>query len=803
MNMDAPSLLPTRVDGPIDRVAADDSVSLSALLEDVIGFVRRQWPIFAFFLACSMLLGVVYLLTAAPLYTARAMLLIDSSKLHVVQQQQSPISDVPLDTSQVESQVELLKSDNIGLAVVKNLHLWEDPEFKGKPGLTARLFSFLSKAGNGPTEEQQIQGALQVFSSKRNVIRVGRTYVLDIEFTSLRPPLAAAGANALADAYIADQLEAKYEATRRGGTWLQDRLDELRTQATKADRAVLEYKEKNKIVDVSGGGSSGGRLIGEQQLADLNTQLSAARAARADAQAKLERVNEVMSHDVADANVSDAIKNDLITKLRGEYYELSGRASQYAARYGAQHLAVVNLHSQMDAIRGSIQEELRRVQESYKSDYEISKSRVDSLEKNLAVLVTGSQTTNRDRLGLSELESAAHSYHLVYDNFMQRYQEAVQQETFPISEARVISHAAIPTGKSSPRTFFVLGVAGVLGLALGFGFGAVREAVDRVFRTTRQVETILKTHCLAVLPLITEPQQREKLASKSEEPGNSDPVRTSLKKLLDIAASPSLLGPLPLETKASTLSDRWRNAKMPAILKKEKMMRYVVDEPLSAFAEAFRSIKLTVDISGSIRDQKVIGITSTLPNEGKSTVSTNLAQSIALAGKKVILVDGDLRNPTLTRALARDAKAGWREVIAGKVDLQEAIFLDEATNLAFLPAVIGQRSAYTNEVLASDAFRVMIDKLRTMFDYVIIDFPPLAPVVDVRAALHVVDSFLYVVEWGKTSRSLVERQLEAAPELHERLLGVILNKTNVKLFERYERLGYYHKQYYGSYGYTS
>jgi polysaccharide biosynthesis transport protein len=511
-----------------------------------------------------------------------------------------------------------------------------------------------------------------------------------------------------------------------------------------------------------------------------------------------------MSHDVADANVSDAIKNDLISKLRGEYYELSSRASQYAARYGAQHLAVVNLHLQMDGIRGSIKEELRRVQESYKSDYEISKSRVDSLEKNLAVLVTGSQTTNRDRLGLSELESAAHSYHMVYDNFLQRYQEAVQQETFPISEARVISHATIPRGKSSPRTLKVLGATGVLGLFLGFGFGAVREALDRVFRTTRQVETILKTHCLAVLPLIMEPQAGENMFAKSEKLGDSDPVRTSLRKLLDIAASPSLLGPLPLETKASTLSDRWRNAKMPAVvLKKEKMMRYVVDEPLSAFAEAFRSIKLTVDISGSIRDQKVIGITSTLPNEGKSTVSTNLAQSIALAGKNVILVDGDLRNPTLTRALARDAKAGWREVIAGKIDLQEAICLDGVTKLAFLPIVIGQRSPYTNEVLASDAFRVMIDKLRTMFDYIVIDFPPLAPVVDVRAALHVVDSFLYVVEWGKTSRNLVERQLEAAPELHERLLGVILNKTNVKLFERYESLGYYHKQYYGSYGYTS
>ena len=799
--MDAPSISPTHLDSRVERVVAEDSVSLSGLLDDLIGFVRRQWPIVVFLLVCSVLVGFVYLLTTPPRYTAHTKLLIDSSKLRVVQQQQSPVAEVALDTSQVESQVEVLKSDNIGLAVVKNLKLTDDPEFAGgKPGLIAKLFGSVSAPLLDPNE-QLTQGALQAFLGSRNVYRVGRTYVLDIEFSSLRAAKAAAVANGIADAYIADQLDAKYEATRRGGAWLQDRINELRTQATNADRAVLEYKEKNKIIDVSGAGNSA-RLIGEQQVSDLNAQLGAARAATAEAQAKLERIDEIMKHDVADAGVSDALKSDLISKLRSEYYQLEGTAKTYASRYGAQHIAVVNLRTQMDNIRLSILEELRRIQGSYKSDYEISKTRVDSLQKSLAVLVSGSQSTNRDRLGLSELESAAHAYHSVYDNFLQRYMEAIQQESFPISETRVISRAAVPTGKSSPRRTLVLAIAGALGLVFGFGIGAIREALDRVFRTTHQVEDVLKTHCLAVLPLLTEAQPDKETVSRSKHPNiNTDPglsktVRTSLQKLL--VGSPDL----PHGTKGGFAPGK---ASTPAGLKKEKLMRYVVDEPLSAFAEAFRSIKVTADISGSIRNHKVIGVTSTLPREGKSTVSSNLAQSIAHAGNKVILVDGDLRNPTLTRSLAQDVKVGLMEVLAGKVGLQEAVCFDEETNLAFLPVVLGPRSPYTNEVLASDAFRQLLDNLRKTFDYIIIDFPPVAPVVDVRAALQVVDSFVYVVEWGKTKMSLVERQMAAAPELHERLLGVILNKTNVKLLERYEGLrgGYYHKKYYGRYGYVS
>lgn len=224
-------------------------------------------------------------------------------------------------------------------------------------------------------------------------------------------------------------------------------------------------------------------------------------------------------------------------------------------------------------------------------------------------------------------------------------------------------------------------------------------------------------------------------------------------------------------------------------------MRQVVEEPLSAFAEAFRSVKVAADISGS----RVIGITSTVPGEGKSTISSNLSELIAHTGKRTIVLDGDLRNPSLSRGLAPNAKVGLLEVLNGQVALEDALYLDEGTGLRFLPAVVDSRLTYTNEILASDIFKNFVDGLRKDHDYIIIDFPPIAPVVDVRAATQIVDSYIYVIEWGRTQVNLVQHQLSGFPELQDRLLGVVLNKADVRVLQRYETYygRYYYKNYYG------
>jgi polysaccharide biosynthesis transport protein len=790
--MNAPSILPIQMQNRPEPKGDVASVSISEVFERLVGLVRRHLPMFLVIIACSMVLGLVYFWTTPPIYTAYSKLLIDSDKMKILQQQQTTAGgETPVDTWQIDSQVELLKSDSIGLSVVKRLRLFEDPEFTERPGLFAKMRALFSTP-KPKSETELAQTALDVFLANRFISRLGRTYVLELDYTSLSPTRAAEIANAIADAYIDDLMASKYQATRRGSSWLQDRIAELRTQATDADRAVLEYKERYKLVDVVGSsGISSVRLLGEQQLSDLNAQLGAARAAAAEAQAKLERVDDVIKHDVADATVTDSLKNDVIKTLRSQYFELSSREAIWAARYGPAHLAVVTLRTQMDSIRTAIKDELSRIAGSYKSEYEIASGRVEKLEKDLAASVSESQSTNRDRLGLRELESTAKAYHSIHDNFLERNMEVIQQQSFPITETRAITVAVPPSHKSGPSGFRVLGIAGCLGLMLSFGLTFVREAFDGVFRTTKQVETSLKTDCLAVVPKLnsTSTSSNEGFAKRLMQAGISNvtaktaaaptPVRASLEKILDIVADSRLL-------RNGSATDLGLRTKTSGAETTKNFERQVVEQPLSAFAEAFRSIKVAADIRGSNQANRVIAVTSALPQEGKSTVSSNFAQSVAYAGKNVILIDGDLRNPTLTRSLAPTAKTGLIEVLAGDVELRDAICIDGVTKLAFLPAVLKTRFAHTNEILASAVFKQLIDDLRKRYDYVIIDLPPIAPVVDVRAAAHVVDSFIFVIEWGRTKVSFIQRQLDSVPEMHDRMLGVVLNKTNMKMFEKYE-----------------
>ncbi len=625
-------------------------------------------------------------------------------------------------------------------------------------GALGAVFGFVSglfSSGQPASEFALTRKALGRFESNRTIKRLGLTYVMEIGFTSIDPAKAAQIANAIADAYIVDQLEAKYQATRRASVWLQDRIKELRTQATAAQRAVVDFKQANNIVD------TGGRLMNEQQLAEVNSQLILARASTAEAKARLDRMNDIVKQDIPDANVTDALKNDTIVKLRGQYVDMASKEAIWSAKYGRDHLAAVNLRTQMAEIKKNITDELKRIQESYKSDYDIAMTREESIKSSLANVVSESQLTNQAQIQLRELDSNAQSYQAMYDNFLQRYMESVQQQSFPITEARVISAASRPLTKSSPKSLIVLAASLLGGLMLSLGVAMAREFTDKVFRTTQQVEELLQTNCIAILPVL---------------PGSG-------------AAATSALGKVVPKKQQTRTND---------------LLRYVIDHPLSRFSEAVRSLKVAIDLNSIVRENRVLAITSTLPNEGKSTLSTNLAQLIAHSGARVILIDSDLRNPSLSRALVPSAEAGLVDVVAKRARLEDVIVVDPATKLSILGAGSTSKLLHTNEILASKAMHELITSLKSKFDYIIMDMPPMAPVVDVRVTSSFVDSYVFVVEWGKTNIDVVRHNLKGAPEIHDRLLGVVLNKADTRLLARYESYHgrYYYQKYYARYGYV-
>jgi succinoglycan biosynthesis transport protein ExoP len=753
----------------------------SELLEPCLGFLRRQyWVFIAITLSC-LGLSVAYLLVSPAEYTASAVLLIDSNNARILQPQQAS-GDLPLDTDLVETQVEILKSDKIAAVVIKDNHLTEDPEFVEPEGGVFSRFLGLPSLGapNDQSEAVRIGNAWATFLKRRSIARIGRTYALVVSYTSYNPTRAATIANSIASAYIVDQLDSKYEATKRASDWLQDRIKELEAQALAADRAVLTFKETNNIVDIGEGtGGLGGsaRLIENRQLAELSTQLMQARVATSEARARLNRINDLLKLDLRDAAVTDSLKDEVITRLRNQYVDMAAREATFSSRYGPGHQAVVNLRDQMEELLRSISNELARIAGSYASSYEIAKASEEDLAKKFATLVAAGQTTNRDRLGLDELESSAKVYHTIYDNFLRLYSEALQQQSFPITQARILSPADPPARKSGPVGRVVLSIAGLVGLLLSFGVAGIREVMDLSFRRARQVEEALQTRCLAMLPSIG-------WAASLNIRNATDRGRTQQD------AVPKANGG---RTEGAVRQKVVPGARALTITR--GLLRSVVEDRRSAFAEGCRAVKLAAELASVGTENKVIGVTSTLPNEGKSTIACNLAELLADAGKRTLLIDADLRKPMLAACLAPHPQYGLLELLDGRSELAEVLGFDTETGLSLLPSVTDASLVHSDEILSSDAFKRLVNQLRQQYDFIILDLPPLAPVVDVRAAAGAVDFFIYVVEWGRTQIKIVEGQLNAALEVRDRLLGIVLNKVNVKTLHRYEY--HYGKLYQG------
>lgn len=785
--------------------SSSEFLSLQQTVSSAFALFGRQYPLMIFTLLLCVSLGSVFLLTAPKRYTATTALMIDSRRMQGLQQQQGG-NDSTIDSGMVDSQVEILKSETIALAVIKDLRLMDEPEFTGSEGgLVASLAGLVS--GLFPESPRSdyvsMRIALSRFQGRLTIKRLGLSYVIEIAYQSLSPDQASRISNAVAEAYIVDSLESKYQSSRRAAVWLQDRMKELRAQASAAERAVADFKAKNNIVD------AGGRLLTEQQLAEINSSLTVARAQRAEAQARLARISSILKSDDNDRNVilndlatvTDTMQNPVITKLRQNYLDYAAKESDWSNRYGPSHLAVINLRNQMREIRHSITDELRRTAEGYKSDLEIAKAREESNQKSLNDTIALSNDTSQAQIVLKDLESNAQSARALADNFLQLYMVSVQQQSFPITEARVITQASVPLNKSSPKTLLILLAAIAGGTILAALVGVLRDMMDRVFRTIPQIEQLLRVGCLASIPVV---ELDKGLAGNS----NSASRATGFWLFGKQSKTPSVSAPaksaLTLPFKKAEQDVNHPQPHNDRLLSANNTVaRTVVNSPFSRFAEGMRSIKLAIELS-HLGSNKVTGITSALPNEGKSTISQALALVAAQGGSRTILVDGDIRNPSLTAMLTPDAQLGLIDLVLGKSSLKDIVWVDPQTNLHFLPCVVASRFSNSGDLLASSQMEKVFQQLRDQYDRIILDLSPLAPVIDVRATGNLVDSYVLVIEWAKAKIDVVERVLNETPVVEQRLLGAVLNKVNIAVMNRYDSYngGYYQNRYFARYGYV-
>jgi polysaccharide biosynthesis transport protein len=290
-------------------------------ISDILGALRRRWRFLVFGCLIGMTVAVSYIVLATPLYTSTARILIDT-KMNQNLQTQKIVENTPVDTSLVDSQVQILSSESIVLPVIKSMNLAHDSEFVGPPdALGAQILWQIKELISGVTQSLGLRNvstvdadtlrertAVETFLKRLTPKREDLTYVIDITFASEDPTKAARIANAIVDANIAANLEAKYESTKVASQWLQDRLSELKVQATDNDRALQNYKTANNIVDTGRG------LLNHEQLSDLNTQSISARAATAEAKARLDRIRQINNDGIPDATVTDALNNSVISR---------------------------------------------------------------------------------------------------------------------------------------------------------------------------------------------------------------------------------------------------------------------------------------------------------------------------------------------------------------------------------------------------------------------------------------------------------------------------------------------------------
>ena len=744
-----------------NRFANHMSAVIEWDLDRIWGMVRRQRYVLIGGLAAGLIISGIYIVAAVPQYTATVNILLDTPKVRAVADAYDS-SGLSFETGGIDSQVEVLKSERIALGIIKKLDLKNHPRFKPSRNPIAyaigSAFSWVkdllgirdldAEAAQAVEEDRVLERRIvNTLSSNMQIKRIGRTYVLDLKYTSPDPGFASQIANAYADQYLTDQLDAKYDATTRAAVWLQDRINELRGRSLEADAKVQQFRTENGLIAVDG------KLVNEQQLSAANAQLSEARAKMAEAEARAQRIEAIAKEGSVDSAVTESLANPVVAQMRTKFLEASKREAEISKKLGADHIAAVNLRNEMKQYERLLFDELGRIGETYRSDYQIAKSRLEALEINLRSMVAQTAGDNKTLVQLRELERESETYKQLYSTFLTRYQEAIQQQSFPITDARVITAATAPLDQSWPKRSLVLALGLVVGGMAGVGAAFVLEMRDRVFRTGEQVQSELGVEFLGLLPALSVSTHR-----------------------------PTDAAPPPAGSLGTVAPS----------------MRYALSAPLSGFAETLRATKVAADIALRAKRPRVIGVVSVLPSEGKTTVSKNLASLVASLGSKTLLIDGDLRNPGLTRAIAPHTTHGLVELLQGQRTITEVALREPDSGLTIIPAIVNRKMTNSSDLLSSQAMRNLLARTEGLFDYVILDLPPIGPVIDVRAAADLVDAFVFVVEWGKTPRALVRSTLEVESEVMERCLGVVLNKvdqTKMKLYEGSEYRNYYYSKY--------
>lgn len=743
---------------PVQEIEPQAEQASGFDIREAINFVWRQWKFIAGVTALAVLIGAIYIVRQVPLYTASSQLLLDPRKEKAAGQD-AVLTDAILDLPAIESQIAIIKSSSLLRRVVEKERLVNDSEFGAGPSgagsdILASIKGFFTRSETAepkPAQPVQVSSDLsdaspEVIATVENlkgavaVTRAGQALVLNVSFTSADPAKAARLANAVSDAYVVDKLDARFEAAKRASSWLNDRLVELRQKLRESEEAVARFKADNNLV-----ASTQGASLSQEQLGQLNSRLVQARAETAEKKARLDLLNKIQNGGGNISALPDIMNSGTIADLRKQENDLQRQEADLRARYSDRYPAVVNIRAQISDVRRAMSAEIGRLTINIQNEYQLAKARQEAVEKTLREVTGQTDVDNTKLISLRELERTAAVNKSLFEDFLQRARVTQEQSTFEARDARVITPALSPQFPSSPKKLQITFLSLILGLMAGVGGAYTLELLNAGFTTPRQVEEQLDMPLLASI---------SKMESR------------------DLAVDGAVLS----------------------------MPEYPLIKPLSRFSEAVRSLRSAIQMSDVDNPPKVLQLTSTIPGEGKSTLAMTIAVSAAQSGQKVLVIDCDLRHPSTSRYFKADQKVGLVDYLIGSVELQQAVMFDEKTGLWVLPA--GSKTQNPPDLLGSDRLKQLMTALRQKFDLIIVDTPPMGPVVDPLIVSHIVDKVIYVVRWASTAREMIGHSIQRLSG-HKKVAGVVFNYVVDAQAQKYGKYAYsyyyggrYYKKYY-------
>jgi succinoglycan biosynthesis transport protein ExoP len=719
-------------------------------LRDYLRVIRkRKWTIITC-VAVIVISVAIHSFTAIPIYEAATRLIIDKENPNVVSIQEVMAVDAS-GTDYYQTQYKIIESRTVAREVIKRLHLDESKEFFPEPkndfisslrqsmrdtitywkDSIASLLRTEHDISSYTGEESDADSPLvSSFISRIGVSPIRNSRLVDVSFQAKDPVLAATIVNTLAKTYIDQNLEIKLRAVQDAVGWLHTRIQEEREKVERAEQALLRYKEEHDIITDF---SSDVEKVTAQKLAQLNTQVVEAESKRVEAETRYKQAMAMVgTPDMLDS-IPEVLNNELIRQIKSMEVDLYKRMSELSKKYGQKHPKMMAIASELKTLQKRKTEEVNRVINSLKNEYEVARAKQNSLKDALATQKDESLQLNKKAIQYGVLRREAESAKHMYDLLIKRFKEASVTEDMRTGNIRIVDRAEVPNHPVRPNKRRSLLLALIVGLAAGVGLAFFFEYLDNTIKLPEDVKQHLKIPYLGPVPLFN-----------SDKPDNPDD-----------GIHPNLV---------------------------------TLHSPKSSASESYRGIRTSVLFSSAESVPQVFLISSAAPKEGKTITTANLAVAMAQADGKTMILDCDMRRPTINELFGISKDVGISNLLVGGGSAKETIVHTRIPNLDIIPC--GPIPPNPSEMLGSARTLTLLNGLRKLYAHILIDSPPSTAVTDAVVLSKSVDGVVMVVRSGDTAREIVKNGLTQFGAVGSNILGAVLNGVDMK------GNGYYYYQYY-------